>query len=285
MSRRAGAVAEIPAGQADVQPAVLCEQLTCRYGTNTAVDRVDLRIEPGETFGLLGPNGAGKTTTIRMLTTLLRPSAGRIFVFGADVAAHPMRTRRMIGYVPQLLSADATLTGRENVQLFARLFDVPRATRNARVTDALSAMGLTEAADRMVRTYSGGMVRRLELAQALVNAPRLLVLDEPTVGLDPVARSEVWDYIAKLRREAAMTVLMTTHYMDEANAACDRVALMHRGSIRATGSPAELKAALGDGATLDDVFRHFTGGRLDDDTEGGRIRDIRRSRRTARRLG
>ena len=191
--------------------------LTYRFGTHTAVDHVDLRIERGETFGLLGPNGAGKTTTIRMLVTLLRPMEGTISVLGVNAAERPMLVRRMIGYVPQLLSADATLTGRENVQLFARLFDVPRSLRGDRVESALAAMGLTEAAGKLVKTYSGGMIRRLELAQALVNSPSLLVLDEPTVGLDPIARTDVWEYIAALREQAAMTVLMTTHYMDEAD--------------------------------------------------------------------
>ncbi len=265
--------------------AVRCAGLTYRFGDHVAVDHVNLQIEPGETFGLLGPNGAGKTTTIRMLTTLLKPAEGQVTVFGTDAAAHPMLVRRMIGYVPQLLSADATLTGRENIELFARLFDVPRRLRAERVDGALAAMGLTEPAQRLVKTYSGGMIRRLELAQALVSAPALLVLDEPTVGLDPIARSDVWDYIAGLREAAPLTVLMTTHYMDEADTYCDRVSLMHAGSIRATGTPAALKATLGDGATLDDVFRHYTGGTLGDDAEKGGIRDVRRARRTARRLG
>jgi ABC-2 type transport system ATP-binding protein len=267
------------------QPPVVCSGLTYRFGNHTAVDNVDLRIEPGETFGLLGPNGAGKTTTIRMLTTLLKPAAGRVTVFGVNAAVQPMTVRRMIGYVPQLLSADGTLTGRENVELFARLFDVPRKLRAERGNAALAAMGLTDAADRLVKTYSGGMVRRLELAQALVSAPRLLVLDEPTVGLDPIARSDVWDYIADLRESLEMTVLMTTHYMDEADTYCDRVALMHAGQIRATGTPGLLKAMLGSGATLDDVFRHYTGDTLDDNSEEGGIRAVRRARRTARRLG
>ena len=266
--------------------AVRCADLTYRFGTHTAVDHVDLTITPGEMFGLLGPNGAGKTTTIRMLTTLLKPATGSVTVFGIDAAAHPMRVRRVIGYVPQMLSADANLTGLENVELFARLFDVPRRTRKDRVAEALAAMGLTEAAGRLAGTYSGGMIRRLELAQALVNAPRLLVLDEPTVGLDPIARGDVWEYIARLRAEHDMTVLMTTHYMDEADAYCDRVSLMHRARIRATGRPADLRAGLGDVATLDDVFRHYTGDTLDDNAqEEGGIRDVRRARRTARRLG
>jgi ABC-2 type transport system ATP-binding protein len=264
--------------------AVVCSSLTYRFGQHVAVDDVSLQISTGETFGLLGPNGAGKTTTIRMLTTLLKPAEGTATVFGVNTADRPMRVRRMIGYVPQLLSADAMLTGQENVELFARLFDVPRRERRQRVTQALAAMGLTEAAERLVKTYSGGMVRRLELAQALVNAPRLLVLDEPTVGLDPVARSDVWEFITRLRETNDMTVLMTTHYMDEADLYCDRLALMHRGTIRATGTPGQLKATLGEGATLDDVFRHYTGDTLDDNDQGG-IRDVRRARRTARRLG
>jgi len=284
-----GAAATAAAGVAEAvaaaTPAVLCAGLTYRFGTQTAVSGLDLEIAPGETFGLLGPNGAGKTTTIRMLTTLLKPMEGSVAVFGVSAAAQPMLVRRMIGYVPQLLSADATLTGRENVELFARLFDVPRKVRAERGASALAAMGLEDAADRIVKTYSGGMIRRLELAQALVSAPRLLVLDEPTVGLDPIARTDVWDYIAGLRAAAPMTVLMTTHYMDEADTYCDRIALMHAGRIRATGSPAELKAALGGSTTLDDVFRHYTGGMLDDGAEKGGIRDVRRARRTARRLG
>jgi ABC-type transport system involved in cytochrome c biogenesis ATPase subunit len=149
--------------------AVECTDLTFRFGEHVAVNKVSLRIAAGEIFGLLGPNGAGKTTTLRMLITLLRPDAGRAAVFGTDVAAQPMRVRRLIGYVPQLLSADASLTGHENVELFARLVDVPRAMRRPRVDGALTAMGLTDAAGRLVKTYSGGMIRRLELAQALVS--------------------------------------------------------------------------------------------------------------------
>jgi ABC-2 type transport system ATP-binding protein len=268
-----------------VADAVRCVDLSYRFGTHTAVDHVDLTIASGEMFGLLGPNGAGKTTTIRMLTTLLKPVTGTVTVFGINAAAHPMRVRRLLGYVPQMLSADGNLTGRENVELFARLFDVPRQQRKQRVSAAIESMGLGEAADRLAGTYSGGMLRRLELAQSLISAPRLLVLDEPTVGLDPIARGVVWEYITKLRAEFGMTVLMTTHYMDEADAYCDRVSLMHRGSIRVTGRPAELRAGLSDDATLDDVFRHYTGDVLETPAEEGGIRDVRRARRTARRVG
>jgi ABC-2 type transport system ATP-binding protein len=264
-------------------PAVRCRGLSQRFGEKVAVDGIDFDVATGEIVGLLGPNGAGKTTTIRMLTTLIPVDAGILQVFGRDVTRHPIATRRAIGYVPQQLSADATLTGRENVSLFARLFDVPRRERKARVDEALEQMGVADAADRLVSTYSGGMIRRLELAQALINRPRLLVLDEPTIGLDPTGRDSVWERVSALRRESDVTVLITTHYMEEADTTCDRVALMSQGSIRAVGSPAELKATLGPGATLDAVFRHFTGDVLE--RPGGEYRSVRSARRTAGRLG
>ncbi|HEX5558558.1 MAG TPA: ATP-binding cassette domain-containing protein [Gaiellales bacterium] len=265
-----------------VPAAVSIRDLHVRFGDTIAVEGVDLEVAPGEVFGLLGPNGAGKTTTIRVLTTLLPATSGSAGVFGVDVARHPMDVRRLLGFVPQQLSADAALTGRENVSLFARLFDVPRRTRSAVVGEMLETMGLGESADRLVSTYSGGMIRRLELAQALVNRPRLLVLDEPTIGLDPIARSSVWERIERLREETGMTVLLTTHYMDEADALCDRVALMHRARLRALGMPDGLKADLGPDATLEDVFRHHTGDTLE---AGGDMRNVRQTRRTASRLG
>jgi len=262
-------------------PAVECEGLTFRFGSHTAVDGVNLEVRAGEVFGLLGPNGAGKATTIRVLTTLLPAAEGSARIFGIDVARHRMRIRRLLGYVPQMLSADASLTGRENVSLFARLFDVPRRERAERVAESLEAMGLEDAADRLAGTYSGGMIRRLELAQALINRPRLLILDEPTIGLDPIARAGVWERLQELRAASGMTILLTTHYLDEADHLCERIALMHRGRLRAVGAPDELKAELGPDATLEDVFRRYTGERLE---EGGDIRDVRGTRRTARRL-
>ncbi|MEU9048073.1 MULTISPECIES: ATP-binding cassette domain-containing protein [unclassified Kitasatospora] len=260
-----------------------------------AVDGIDLTVRTGEVFGLLGPNGAGKTTTIRAITTLLPVGAGMVRVFGHDATRRPMEVRRLLGYVPQQLSAESGLTGRENVALFARVFDVPRAERAERVAQALAAVDLTEAADRMAATYSGGMVRRLELAQALVSAPRLLVMDEPTIGLDPIARTGVWERVDAVRKATGMTVLVTTHYMDEADRHCDRIALMDRGRIRALGTPAELKDRVRredpgphtpghDAPTLDDVFRHFAGRDLADATEGD-FGDVRRTRRTAGRVG
>jgi ABC-2 type transport system ATP-binding protein len=283
------------------EPAIRATNLRYAYGEVVAVDGIDLTVAPGEIFGLLGPNGAGKTTTIRMITTLLPVTRGSVWVFGLDVAGRTMAVRRLVGYVPQQLSADAALTGRENVLLYARLFDVPRGERRTRAAEVIEAMGLTDAADRPVGTYSGGMVRRLELAQALVSSPRLLILDEPTIGLDPVARAGVWERIGDVRARTGMSVLVTTHYMTEAEEQCDRVALMHRGRIRVQGTPADLVASLGDaGDSLDDVFRAYTAddpdhpdGDLDSDPAGdlggdlgkGGFRDVRATRRTAHRLG
>ena len=261
-------------------PAVDVVDLHYAFGDVNAVDGVSFSVGAGEVFGLLGPNGAGKTTTIRMITTLLRPQDGRIRVFGTDVTARPMQVRRLLGYVPQQISIDGQLTGVENVTLFARLFDVPRRERRARVLDALETVGLDDVGDRMASTYSGGMIRRLELAEALVNRPRMLVLDEPTIGLDPVAREGIWRRILSLCDELGMTVLLTTHYMEEADELCDRVGIMHRGRLRALGAPKELRAAMGPGATLEDVFRAQAG---DIEEEGG-LRRVRDTRRTLGRL-
>ncbi len=294
-----GAAAEAAAETVETAvEAVSCTGLEYAFGATKAVDGLDLSVAAGEVFGLLGPNGAGKTTAIRTITTLLPVPPGVVRVFGRDAARQKMAVRRLLGYVPQQLSADSGLTGRENVALFARVFDVPRRERAARVAEALETVGLADAADRLAGTYSGGMVRRLELAQALVSAPRLLILDEPTIGLDPIARTSVWERIGEVRAATGMTVLVTTHYMDEADQYCDRVALMHRGRIRALGTPGELKEALREHhrasgeqdppqPTLEDVFRHVAGSGLGGgpDEQGGDFRDVRRTRRTASRVG
>ncbi|MGW2052645.1 ABC transporter ATP-binding protein [Streptomyces sp. NPDC001840] len=290
-----------PAGGTDTARAAETEAVSLRgleysFGDTKAVSGLDLSVRAGEVFGLLGPNGAGKTTAIRCITTLLPVPAGMVRVFGHDAARERMAVRRLLGYVPQQLSADAALTGRENVTLFARVFDVSRRERAERVAQALEAVDLTGAADRLAKTYSGGMIRRLELAQALVSAPRLLMLDEPTIGLDPIARTSVWEHINAVRNATGMTVLVTTHYMDEAEQYCDRVALMHRGRIHALGTPDELRtelrerrlAAGGEAAgetapTLEDVFRDVAGRGLEE--EGGDFRDVRNTRRTASRVG
>ncbi|HSO53691.1 MAG TPA: ATP-binding cassette domain-containing protein, partial [Actinomycetes bacterium] len=196
--------------------AVAVRGLVCQFGPVRAVDDLSFEVAEGEVFGLLGPNGAGKTTVIRVVTTLLKPAAGTMEVFGLDTRRSTMRVRRLLGYVPQQLSIDGQLTGFENVWLFARLYDVPRRERRGRVEAALAQVRLETVADRLASTYSGGMVRRLELAQALVSRPRLLVLDEPTIGLDPLARDSVWERVLRLRAEEDMTVLLTTHYMEEA---------------------------------------------------------------------
>ena len=257
--------------------------LTRRFGALTAVDGLTLSVEAGEVFGLLGPNGAGKSTAIKMLTTLLPPTSGGARVNGYDVVHQATAVRRAIGYVPQVLSADGTLTGYENLLVLAKLYDIPRSEREARVRGALAFMGLQEAADRLVRTYSGGMIRRLEIAQSMLHRPSVLFLDEPTVGLDPVARQAVWRHIAQLRTEYGTTIFLTTHYMEEADSLCNRVAIMHVGRVVAIGTPAELKASIGgDGVTLDQVFAHYTGEALE---SGGSYRETSRTRRTARRLG
>ncbi len=263
-------------------PAIECVDLEMTFGATHALNGASFDVSSGEVFGLLGPNGAGKTTTIRILATLLPPERGHALVMGRDVQHDAMAVRRLLGYVPQQLSADAALTGYENVWLFARLYDVPRRERKQRIAEVMEAMGLEDAADRLVSTYSGGMIRRLELAQALVNRPRVLILDEPTVGLDPIARSGVWERVQALGTQDGTTVLLTTHYMEEADALCDRVAMMHRGTVRAIGTPSALKSSLHPGASLDDVFRHYTG---DDLVDQGSFSDVRSTRRTARRLG
>ncbi len=273
-------------GQATLQAAepnaIETTALTRRFGDKTAVDHIDVRIPYGQIFGLLGPNGAGKSTTIKMLTTLLDPSSGMAVVAGFDVVKAAAEVRRRIGYVPQMLSADGALTGRENLMLSAKLYGMARGDRNSHIAEALRFMGLTEAAGKLVKTYSGGMIRRLEVAQAMLHRPTVLFLDEPTIGLDPVARHTVWERLRDLRRDFNMTILISTHDMDEADALCDVLALLHEGKVAVTGKPADLKAALGAAATLDDVFVHYSGGSIQ---EGGNYRDIRQTRRTASRLG
>ncbi len=257
-------------------------ELTRAFGERTVVDHLDLAIRQGQIFGLLGPNGAGKSTIIKMLTTLLEPTAGTAMVAGFDIRTAPREVRRRIGYVPQLVSADGALTGRENLMFSAKLYRIPRHDRAARIEESLRFMGLAEFAQSLVRTYSGGMIRRLELAQALLHRPEVLFLDEPTIGLDPVARHAVWDRLRELRTQYGMTILITTHDMEEADELCDELAILHLGKIAAAGTPAELKTQVGPEADLDDVFAHFSGVSIQ---EGGSFKDVGQTRRTARRLG
>jgi ABC-2 type transport system ATP-binding protein len=259
------------------------EALTRRFGDLTAADAVTISVAAGEVFGLVGPNGAGKTTVIKMLTTLLSPTSGTARVGGFDISRQPARVRRIIGYVPQALSVDGSLTGYENLLIFAKLYDIPRKERETRLREALDFMGLSEAADKLVREFSGGMIRRLEIAQSTLHRPRVLFLDEPTIGLDPVARKAVWEHVTGLRDQYGTTIFLTTHYMEEADDLCSRVAIMHSGKVVVIGTPAELKAAVGGGdKTLDDVFVYFAGGTLE---SGGGYRETASERRMTKRLG
>ena len=240
-------------------------------------------MQDGEIFGLLGPNGAGKTTTLKMLTTLLPPTSGTAIVSGFDIVSQARSVRRRIGYVPQLLSADGALTGYENLLMFAKLYDINGNDRKERIQQSLEMMQLEEASGKLVNTYSGGMIRRLEIAQSMLHRPPILFLDEPTIGLDPLACGSVWEHIRQLKSNYGTTMILTTHYMEEADTLCGRVAIMHEGRIAAIGTPAELKASLGKAdATLDEVFAHYAGAELE---IGGSFREISRTRRTARRLG
>ncbi|BCL78206.1 multidrug ABC transporter ATP-binding protein [Ktedonobacteria bacterium brp13] len=261
--------------------------LVKKYGEHLAVNDISFTVERGEVFGLLGPNGAGKSTTIKMLTTLLTPTAGVASVNGFDIVRQTNQVRHSIGYVPQALSADGNLTGYENLLIFAKLYDLPRDIRKPRIAEVLEYVGLSEAGKQLVRNYSGGMIRRLEVAQALLHQPRVLFLDEPTVGLDPIARQAIWDHLMQLRTESDMTILLTTHSMEEADSLCTRIGIMHRGKIVAMGTPDELKKIVGGSATgtttLNDVFVYYAGDALE--SSGGSYRETSRTRRAARRLG
>ncbi len=251
-------MAELTLPEAGDPPMVEAKALTRRFGAVLAVDHLSLAIRPGEVFALIGPNGAGKSTLMKMFTTLLQPTSGQAIVAGADVARDPQAVRRRIGYVPQVLSADGELTGYENMLLSSRLYLIPRAERAQKVADGLALMGLTEAKDRRVQTYSGGMARRLEIAQSTLHRPAVLFMDEPTVGLDPGGRRTVWDYVRVLKDKIGATVVFSTHDMAEADAVCDRLALIFGGKVAVLGTPAELRARVGEDATLDDVFTRFT---------------------------
>jgi ABC-2 type transport system ATP-binding protein len=220
--------------------AIETRDLTRYYDTLCAVDHLTLSVN-NEIFGLLGPNGSGKTTTVLMLTTLLHPTEGTATVCGYDVVREGEKVRRQLSYVPQDMAVDIKLTGRENVLLFAHLYGIPRP--KDKTDEVLAVMELSDRADDLIRTYSGGMRRRLELAQALVHEPAVLFLDEPTIGLDVAARKKIWEHIGALRRNG-MTIFVTTHYMDEADQYCDRVGIVSKGRIVALGSPSSLKSQL-----------------------------------------
>jgi ABC-2 type transport system ATP-binding protein len=225
--------------------AIVADGLVKRYGTSVvAVDGVGFSVEPGTIFGLLGPNGAGKSTTVRILTTLTRPDGGRAIVAGIDVLREPEAVRRVIGSVGQRVAVDPDATGRENLSLEGRLHGLRGAALRQRVDELLDHFGLAEAANRVARTYSGGMQRKLDVAMGLIHRPRVLFLDEPTNGLDPEARADLWAEISRLTREDGLSILLTTHYLEEADRLASRLAIVDRGHVVASGTPDQLKSEL-----------------------------------------
>ena len=224
---------------------IVVRNLTKKFGDLVAVNNISFNVKRGEIFGFLGPNGAGKTTTINMLTTLIKPTSGEAYVEGYDVVKESNFVRQVIGLVPQEITVDDDLTGWENIMLQATLYHIPKDEARRRAKEVLELVGLLNDADRMVETYSGGMRKRLEIACGLIHRPKILFLDEPTLGLDVQTRVAIWDYIKSLRREYNMTIFLTTHYMEEADALCDRIAIIDRGVIKAIDSPDNLKRSLG----------------------------------------
>lgn len=224
--------------------AIEVEKLTKRFGEFVAVDHLSFAVENGELFGLLGPNGAGKSTLIRMLTTLIPPSEGTARVNGHDIVRAANDVRQSIGVIPQAMTSDLDLSAEENLSIFAKLYGIPREKRRHMINDLLKAVDLEQWADKPVKMFSGGMRRRLEIARGLVHEPKTFFLDEPTTGLDPVSRVAVWDMLARLKRERDLTILITTHYMDEADKLCDRIAIVDHGKLVALDSPLKLKASI-----------------------------------------
>jgi len=221
--------------------AIAVEHIVKRYGDFEAVKDVSFSVAEGEIFGLLGPNGAGKSTLIRMMTTLIPVTSGRALVAGHDVAKEPDAVRRVIGVIPQALTSDQDLTVEENLSIYAKLYSVPRAQREKNITEVLEAVDLVKWRDAQTKTLSGGMRRRLEIARGLVHDPRIFFLDEPTTGLDPVSRIAVWEMLNNLKTTRNLTMLLTTHYMEEADKLCDRIAIVDHGKLVALGTPVELK--------------------------------------------
>jgi len=248
--------------------AIAVEHIRKSYGDFEAVKDVNFSVSEGEIFGLLGPNGAGKSTLIRMMTTLIPVTSGRALVAGHDVSKDPDDVRRVIGVIPQALTSDQDLTLEENLSIYAKLYGVPREQRKKNIEEVLEAVDLVKWRDAPTKTLSGGMRRRLEIARGLVHNPRIFFLDEPTTGLDPVSRIAVWEMLNKLKTTRNLTMLLTTHYMDEADKLCDRIAIVDHGTLVAMGTPAELKASVA-GANVVEV--HFD---RDDDAWPDRLKNM-----------
>jgi ABC-2 type transport system ATP-binding protein len=248
--------------------AIEVRDIVKKFGDFTAVSGISFEVKDGEIFGLLGPNGAGKSTLIRMMVTLLPPTSGTALINGFDVSKKADDVRRSIGVIPQAMTSDLELTVYENLLIFAKLYGVPRDTRTRLIGQLLEAVELTQWADKPVKNLSGGMRRRVEIARGLVHEPRVFFLDEPTTGLDPVSRTAVWGMLRKIKAQRELTVLITTHYMDEADKLCDRIAIVDHGKLVALDSPQSLKASIPGRdvatVTLDDVSVHYTGRDLRD---------------------
>ena len=248
--------------------AIEVREIVKKFGDFTAVDRISFSVGSGEIFGLLGPNGAGKSTLIRMMVTLLPPTPGTALVSGYDVTRQADMVRRSIGVIPQAMTSDLELSVEENLIIFAKLYGVPRERRVRLIQELLEAVELTQWADKPVKNLSGGMRRRVEIARGLVHEPRVFFLDEPTTGLDPVSRTAVWGMLRRIKAQRDLTVLITTHYMDEADKLCDRIAIVDHGKLVVLDTPDALKASIPGRApetvTLDDVFVHYTGRDLRD---------------------
>jgi len=241
---------------ANVPNAIQVTHIVKKYGDFTAVNDVSFNVQEGEIFGLLGPNGAGKSTLIRMMTTLIPITAGSARISGYDVATDPDDARRTIGVIPQALTSDIDLTVEENLSIYAKLYDVPAAKRKKNIDELLELVDLTKWRDAQTKTLSGGMRRRLEIARGLVHSPKIFFLDEPTTGLDPVSRVAVWEMLTKIKNERQLTVLITTHYMDEADRLCDRIAIVDHGKLVALDTPAALKASVPGSNVIEAQFEH-----------------------------
>jgi len=261
---------------------IVVTNLTKKFNDLTVVNDISFTVRKKEVFAFLGPNGAGKTTTIQMLITLLKPTFGEAVIDNYSIMRSPESVRHVIGYVPQMVSVDGTLTAYENLMLMAKLYDIPSKERDKRINEVLEFLELEELSKTLVRKFSGGMIRKLEIGQAILHRPPVLFLDEPTSGLDPIARRHIWKNLFELRNKFQTTIFFTTHYMEEAEEVCDRVAIMHSGNIAAIGSVSELKEKTKSShATLEDAFIFFTGATLQ---EGGRFRDVKRARTLERKL-
>jgi len=262
---------------------IIVENLVKRFGDLNAVDDITFQVQKKEIFAFLGPNGAGKTTLIKVLITLIPPTSGKALVGGFDISRNAGKVRKIIGYVPQMISVDGTLTAYENLLLMARLYDIPRKEQKSRVIDVLKFLDLADHADKLVRTFSGGMIRKLEVGQAMLNHPPVLFLDEPTTGLDPIAKQSVWDHLLEIRNKFDTTIFFSTHNMEEAAAVASRVAIMNAGKIAVIGKVNELtEKTKKENATLEDAFIFFTGNTI---RETSGYREARRSRQKQNRLG